>query len=121
MINGICARCALNTVYDNIGACICAEGYYKNNFGFCEKAILPPVNCDAGYFFDENNGCVSCPSGCKTCENLSKCTSCTQAGYSPSGAICKPKCGDGLIIYGTEGCDDQNTQSGDGCSSTCQQ
>lgn len=37
---------------------------------------------------------------------------------APSVAI-KAGCGDGLIT-GTEQCDDNNTVSGDGCSSTCQ-
>lgn len=31
-----------------------------------------------------------------------------------------PECGDGKIIVGVEGCDDNNDQSGDGCSSSCQ-
>ena len=33
--------------------------------------------------------------------------------------MCSPICGDGIKV-GSEGCDDGNTKSGDGCSSTCQ-
>ena len=120
VVNGICAQCALNTVYDpSLGSCVCAEGYYKNNYGFCEKTILNPVTCDPGYYFEENEGCRSCPVGCKTCKDASTCTSCTVAGFSPSGAQCVPKCGDGIIIYGKEQCDDSNSRGGDGCSSSC--
>jgi cysteine-rich repeat protein len=35
------------------------------------------------------------------------------------GKPCTAKCGDGKILKG-EQCDDGNTASGDGCSSTCQ-
>ena len=34
------------------------------------------------------------------------------------GSSCVSKCGDGIVVSG-ELCDDNNTRSGDGCSSTC--
>ena len=121
VINGRCARCALNTVYNvQLGACVCAEGYYKNSFGYCEQVILPPVSCDDGSYFVEGQGCMTCPTGCSSCSSATVCTACTAVGYIPSGAQCVPNCGDGRIIYGVEQCDDNNKNSGDGCSGSCQ-
>ena len=49
--------------------------------------------------------------------------SCSCDGYylpwDSSLSQCTPVCGDGLIRL-TEECDDNNTDNGDGCSSTCQ-
>ena len=52
------------------------------------------------------------------------CTSSTQHdGGSGVGGLdtCAPVCGDGISLSarGLEGCDDNNTVSGDGCNSTC--
>ena len=36
--------------------------------------------------------------------------------------MCSPVCGDGIVVVSnlsSKACDDQNTKSGDGCSSTC--
>lgn len=44
----------------------------------------------------------------------------SESGFNCVGsmpAICSGVCGDGAI--GGEGCDDGNTNSGDGCDSTC--
>lgn len=122
VINGICASCSLNSVFDpELNSCICPEGYYRNNFKFCEKHIPTPVSCESGSYFEENEGCKSCPIGCSSCENRNKCTACHGIGYIPSGGSCVPECGDGIIIRETETCDDGNKGSGDGCSSSCQQ
>ena len=73
-------------MYDPVlGACVCDDGYYKNNYGFCEQTVLPPVSCEPGKYFDDEYGCVACPAGCKTCENDKKCKSCSVAGFIPYG------------------------------------
>lgn len=39
----------------------------------------------------------------------------------PGGGVCSPfACGDGLIAFPIESCDDSNVLDGDGCSSSCQ-
>ena len=53
-----------------------------------------------------------------------RCTSSTQHdGGSGVGGLdsCAPLCGDGISLAprGLEGCDDNNTVSGDGCNGTC--
>ena len=36
IINGICGRCALDTVYDALlQSCVCPAGFFKNNLGLC--------------------------------------------------------------------------------------
>ena len=109
---GGCAICPLNTIYKaEINGCDCPTGYYKDNFGVCQKLVLKPIDCPAGQYFDSNNGCSACPGSCKTCSSATKCTSCATAGYAPNSAgVCTPKCGDGLII-GAETCDTGNINS----------
>jgi len=46
----------------------------------------------------------------------------TAIGYSCTGSnpsVCNTVCGDGVVIASNETCDDQNTASSDGCSSSC--
>ena len=116
---GGCAICPLNTVFKpEINGCDCPTGYYKNLFGVCEQLTLRPINCSAGQYFDQNQGCVACPGSCKTCSSANKCDSCSTQGYAPNSAgICAPKCDDGLIV-GTETCDSENSLSS-GCKN-CQ-
>ena len=98
--------------------------------------------CNSGYGVTSIGTCSTCPiDGCQTCTNLSACsvckssymkigvlcytcpTSCTCGGYTLpkySNGDCSTVCGDGIVIFPYEGCDDGNTKSGDGCSSTCQ-
>ena len=73
--------------------------------------IAPEESCDDGTNFNIGNGCSS------TCLSSLTGWNCT-GGSNISATICLPICGDGLII-GNETCDDKNTISGDGCSSTC--
>ena len=120
VINGRCAVCALNTVFDaKAGACVCKEGFFMNTAGVCEQIILPPVTCRPDQYYSSTLGCLACPAGCASCNNANVCTSCVQEGYAPVGAVCQPKCGDGIKLS-FEACDDGNSRSGDGCSATCQ-
>ena len=119
VINGLCGVCILNSVYDPVlESCVCPEGFYRNNFGVCEQSTPTPVTCDPGFFFAENQGCISCPAGCQTCSSANTCLTCSVAGFIPQGGSCVANCGDGVIVAG-EQCDDSNSMSGDGCSSTC--
>jgi fibro-slime domain-containing protein len=40
-------------------------------------------------------------------------------GITSAGAVVQAVCGDGIITYPTEACDDANTVSGDGCNANC--
>lgn len=98
--------------------------------------------CNAGYGVTASGTCSTCPiSGCQICLNLTACsncsagynninnlcytcpTSCTCGGYTfpkYSNGDCSTVCGDSIVIFPYEGCDDGNKYNGDGCSSTCQ-
>lgn len=103
VINGRCAFCALNTVYNaQLGSCVCAPGYYKNILGYCEKKAIVPITCSDGEYFQEGVGCLSCPDGCRTCSAANTCTTCVLDGYVPQGNTCVPKCGDGDVAFGLE-------------------
>lgn len=119
IINGICGKCALNTQYDShLQACVCPKGYYMNNYGVCQKSNPQPIDCPEGQYYSSTEGCKPCPAGCAACKNAKTCTKCVQVGFRPQQGACVPHCGDGKIISG-EQCDDGNSYSGDGCSSTC--
>lgn len=47
------------------------------------------------------------------------CTCIQSTFYNSSNLTCEDICGDGLTPSINEACDDGNTVSGDGCSSTC--
>ncbi len=43
------------------------------------------------------------------------------AHYDYASKLCVDDCGDGKVMIGSKnGCDDGNTQDGDGCNSICQ-
>lgn len=45
---------------------------------------------------------------------------CNNGYYGTPAEACTPKCGDGIIAYENEVCDDGNTATNDGCGNTCQ-
>ena len=79
--------------------------------------------CTSTYFPSVTLLCVRCyVTGCAYCSDASSsiCSICNLTiGYYLSGNICVSKCGDGIITPAVETCDDNNTNSYDGCSSTC--
>jgi cysteine-rich repeat protein len=111
------------------------------NCDVCSGATTCSV-CNVGYGVTVMGGCSTCPIlNCQTCLNLTYCSACL-SGYTEISGLCYgcssscacggytlPKypngdcstiCGDGIIIFPYEGCDDGNTADGDGCSSQCQ-
>jgi fibro-slime domain-containing protein len=89
---------------------VCGNGKVEGNEG-CDcgtDATNLPSGCPGpnGLFFGDGSGCS------KTCTKEPKCRT-----GSTTGA-CETKCGNGNVEMG-EQCDDGNTVSGDGCSSTC--
>jgi cysteine-rich repeat protein len=62
-------------------------------------------------------------SNCLTCVldasfNV-KCNTCS-LGYQVKSNVCVAICGDGIVIAGSEPCDDGNLVNLDGCDKTCQ-
>jgi len=88
----------LNLVYRaEINGCACPNGQYLTNYGVCQVIVLQPINCTAGFFFDSTQGCLACPTGCKTCSSAAVCTSCSTTGFTVQNNKCVAYCGDGLI------------------------
>jgi len=81
--------------------------------------------CNSGYNLSSILTCVHCyVTGCAYCSstNSNVCAICNNSlGYYNDSATqkCKTQCGDGILVSATEACDDNNTLSYDGCSSTC--
>lgn len=97
---GKCASCPLSTIYNSaINGCSCPTGFYLSNYGTCEKLVLAPIACSDGQYFDQTNGCIACPSTCKTCKSATQCLTCSANGFSANTqGQCAPLCGDGIIV-----------------------
>ncbi|MBK6513889.1 MAG: DUF4215 domain-containing protein [Polyangiaceae bacterium] len=143
--DGCSAACVVEAGFTCSGApstCVCDEGFFGatcsacpggsgaaqcSSNGTCDDGLLGTgaCTCADGFF---GAACAStCPggSGAAQCSSNGTCDdgaagsgTCTcDAGYS--GADCATTtCGDG-VTAGSEQCDDNNTASGDGCSSLC--
>ncbi|CAD8161653.1 unnamed protein product [Paramecium pentaurelia] len=108
------------------GICMdeCDYGYYLINqicVSQCGDGILTyDEQCDDGNSI-EYDGChlcnYSCPQNCQICEE-GICYKCN-FGYYIDNQQCITKCGDGLIGFPEEECDDFNKNNLDGCNSNC--
>ncbi|CAK82763.1 unnamed protein product (macronuclear) [Paramecium tetraurelia] len=67
---------------------------------------------------DPNDGCfecrLECLPYCLVCVDISTCVIC-EDNFQIVDQVCRPICGDGIIISGQEDCDDGNNQPYDGC------
>ena len=118
-----CSQC--NTTID----------YFLNSTNLCEACSLSNcddceslkkcASCASGYDYSDEQTCIICSvTGCINCSavNTNKCTTCNQTmGYynNATSGKCSAKCGDGIYVSAEQGCDDNNTDNFDGCSSTC--
>jgi len=113
-----CIQCLPGYVHDNsTNTCGCSPGFYLASglcltFPGCLSAysILTGVYCDicdASRYFEIDI------STNYTCTCMQSCF------YNSSTETCEDDCGDGLTPPISGMCDDGNTLSGDGCSSTC--
>lgn len=119
-------RCRAATCGDGIVA-----GFEECDFDSAEEGCTD-CKIDAGWDCDENgcwepecfNGDVERGEQCEDSDSLAEdapfdgCYKC-KAEPDCSGGVCTPVCGDGQR-FANEGCDDGNTRSGDGCSSSCE-
>ncbi len=85
----------------------------------CRHAVCGNGSTEAGEGCDDGNALPL--DGCSpTCQNEPRCGSYDAQGRATSAVgACKSVCGDGILLRGTEQCDDGNTLDGDGCSSAC--
>ena len=136
--DGCSSSCAIETNYVWSGGSstskdtctACSAGYYQNTGKTAwETHWGDGLRVGSEGWDDQNtsngDGCsstctIESNSACSGGSSTSKDTwSIWSAGYSPNNGktACQTVCGDGLRA-GAESCDDQNTNNGDGCSST---
>ena len=111
--NTMCTACPASSVappgQTSQDACQCIAGYGGNaavSSALAESCVI----CDYGSYKGSvgNANCSACPQGYTTLQRA-----------STALADCSERCGNSQI-RGGEACDDGNTASGDGCSSSCQ-
>jgi cysteine-rich repeat protein len=120
------ASCPPQSYYNGSTCVTCASGQVWNGTSCVANPVNPTnstnvtISCPKGTYWDQMQlRCLPCPSGCSSCPDCYSCSSCSLGFYLQVGnALCQEICGDGIKF--TLGCDDGNTVSGDGCSSTCQ-
>jgi cysteine-rich repeat protein len=108
----------------------CGDSYINTQAG--ELCEVMPGGADTPACNGKNGGPVKCkPTACgdgyqnpaaEGCDDSNGADSATCNGTNAVHLACqKPVCGDGYLnTPAGEACDDHNTMSGDGCSSTCQ-
>lgn len=98
-----CLNCMANCVNCTSAAtCISCDTYYIFNTGMCRPNCTLVTNCATCSVVATGINCLTCATG-----------------YSVANNTCVIICGDG-VVGGSEVCDDGNTNSSDGCDSTCQ-
>lgn len=118
--NSVCLSCP-QTCLSCTGPTTCTTCIpgYSNVAGSCISVGPGPAACLTNQYRNGAGTCLSCPNMCLTCSSpLGICTQCATGFVLNVGSnTCTEVCGDGTRII--QQCDDGNTISGDGCSSTC--
>jgi proprotein convertase subtilisin/kexin type 5 len=118
--NGVCLSCPQTclTCTSSTVCVTCVPGY---NLVGTQCVATNPVNpacLPAQFRAIPNWPCLNCPGFCITCNAANTCSQCaTGFSWNATVATCTEICGDGIRF--AQQCDDGNTISGDGCSSTC--
>lgn len=106
-----CVKCNIQGLFQIVGkTCICLPGYFVVTH-LCTNV----VGCVGTAISQNKTVCLLCDSmkGYALVNGLCLC----KEGLVFNGNMCIEVCGDGKIVL--DKCDDGNTVSGDGCSSTC--
>lgn len=114
----VCTNCGNGQIDDREGC----DNPGRADSAECTASCLV-TSCPTGTDCDQactiTPGVPSDPT-CHTCTDDSHCVSMDCEGEEDGMGICvgMPECGNGIVEY-SEGCDDGNTASGDGCSAQC--
>jgi proprotein convertase subtilisin/kexin type 5 len=123
-----CTACTFPLILSGT-TCICSSsGYTDLKSGSCLACDPTCLTCTGGL----STECLTCDASLHRVINGTRCSCSMPAlevnqpmcqlnvcsnGYANISDVCVVICGDGIVI--NEACDDGNTISGDGCSSTC--
>ncbi|CAD8215598.1 unnamed protein product [Paramecium octaurelia] len=83
-----------------------------------QLAVSSQEQCDDGndISYDDCNDCkFVCDQNCFSCATSNLCFLCNKYFELDANKLCKPKCGDGIILFGLEECEDLNNIPYDGC------
>ncbi|CAD8126114.1 unnamed protein product [Paramecium sonneborni] len=128
-----CNNCQIQKGYichgQTYSICKTCEKYCKDCQSI-DQLYLICHDCMQG-FYPVLDKCLQCDNNCITCKIQSNlCTSCYRndcelcesiPGYYTDyqNKVCITQCGDGIVAYEQENCDDGNLENGDGCDSEC--
>jgi hypothetical protein len=92
--------------------------YVRGCVNECVDAIAMAMACPWDIKDDPKVDKYACIGDLKN-SGKALCT-CNNGYYGSPAEACTPKCGDGIIAYENEVCDDGNTATNDGCNGSCQ-
>jgi cysteine-rich repeat protein len=117
--NTTCTACLPGYTLNTTDCFLCGEAW--SDCDTCNGTAC--LTCGWPYVLNATFCSPDCSlvGNCTTCEVLSGQLLCLSCSYALSlmDNACVPTCGDGLLTLGLEECDDNNTDNGDGCSSSC--
>ncbi len=85
----------------------------------CDVATTTCVQCASNLDCDDGNACTTDTCASATCTRTPVVDGTACGTGRCGGGSCVIACGDGIVSMATEQCDDGNTSSMDGCSSSC--
>ena len=89
----ICTRSCNSDEFKNVDNCTCESCKTKYNDSHCSRCNSQRcLQCDQGYYLDNNNKCTICPKGTYSNQGASSCITCPSGYYSNQGAASCTKC-----------------------------
>jgi len=114
--DSVCTSCPVHSFTSNEGSndesdCVCGSGWLANEATTQDPYCVNEDECETGSHNCHQFAACSDTEGSFTCV-------CNKFGYHGNGITCPPICGDGWTMPEEE-CDDNNTNTLDGCSASC--
>jgi MYXO-CTERM domain-containing protein len=132
--NGDCSGGQLCNILANPNQCVlsgCGNGVIEVGEGCDDNNTANDDGCTSGCLLEIGQSCPNGSNVCAStfCDPTDNTCACNQSDDCPGDQVCDtkampnacvdPGCGNLVLESPTEGCDDGNTTSGDGCTATC--